>query len=274
MAEKTLNALVTQRIEITPGLIKLRVVPQGWELPEFSPGQYATLGLPGTTPRIALAEPEERPPLDPSKMVMRAYSIASSSVAREFLEFYVGLVRTGSLSPRLFGLKPGDALWMSNRFRGMFTLAEVPEGFHAVLIATGTGVAPYMSMIRTEITQGLKRRFAVFHGAYHSSDLGYHSELTTLDAVSPNFTYIATLSHAHEEPVPWKGHQGFVQKLWNDRILDKVWGFRPGPDNTHVFLCGNPYMIEEMTEILLGEGFTSHSKGTPGQIHSEQFFVK
>lgn len=274
MAEKTPNAVVTQRIEVTPDLIKLRVVPEGWELPEFQPGQYATLGLPGTARRCERADPEELPPTNPDKMVMRAYSVASSSIAREYLEFYVGLVRSGSLSPRLFSLRAGDRLWISTRFRGMFTLAEVPTEYNAVLIATGTGVAPYMSMIRTEIARGLSRRFAVFHGAYHSYDLGYHSELSTLDSLSPSFTYIPTLSHAHEEPAPWKGRRGFVQKLWTDGVLGEIWGFRPSPDNTHLFLCGNPFMIEEMTEILLKEGFRRHSPKAPGQIHSEQFFVK
>jgi len=275
MAEKIPNLVVTQRIEITPDLVKLRVAPVGWQLPAFTPGQYATLGLRGTAHRHERSDTEESPPNDPSKMIMRAYSVASSSIANEYLEFYVGLVRSGSLSPRLLALRPGDKLWISERFRGMFTLAEVPEKYSAVLIATGTGVAPYMSMIRTELARGLKRRFAVFHGAYHSYDLGYHSELSALAAVSPNFTYAPTLSHAHEEPVPWRGYQGFVQKLWADGVLEKAWGFRPTPDNTHVFLCGNPFMIEEMTEILLGEGFEKYSSKVPaGQIHSEQFFVK
>ncbi|MDH4033234.1 MAG: hypothetical protein OEV80_05490, partial [candidate division Zixibacteria bacterium] len=234
----------------------------------------ASLGLPGTTPRVGTQLPEERPPKDPAKLMIRAYSVASSSRAKEFVEFYVGLVHTGGLSPRILGLKVGDRLWMSEKFKGMFTLAEVPEQFNAVLVATGTGVAPYMSMIRTEIASGLKRRFAVFHGAYHSTDLGYHSELQTLDAVSEQFAYLPTLSHPHEEQVPWNGHTGFVQKLWTNGVLDKAWGFHPTADNTHVFLCGHPLMIEEMTDILVAEGFIKHSKREPGQIHAEQYFVK
>ncbi len=274
MADKEPNAIVTQRIEITPELIKMRVVPDGWILPEFAPGQFASLGLRGTVARVGTELPEERPPKDPNKLILRAYSIASSSVAKEFVEFYIGLVRTGSLSPRLLGLKPGDKLWMSEKFRGMFTLSELPEGFNAVLIATGTGVAPYMSMIRTEIAGGLKRRFAVFHGAYHSSDLGYHSELQTLDAIAEQFTYLPILSHPQEEAAPWKGHTGFVQKLWADGVLDEAWGFHPSATDTHVFLCGNPLMIDEMTGLLTKEGFVKHSKKTPGQIHAEQYFVK
>lgn len=274
MVDREPNAIVAQRIEISEGLIKLRLVPTGWELPDFKPGQYCTLGLPGKAIRNELAEIEEQPPGEPNKMILRAYSVASSSVTKEYIELYVGLVRTGSLSPRLFGLKRGDQLWMSTKFKGMFTLGHVPPDYNAVLIATGTGVAPYMSMIRTGLANGLKLRFAVFHGAYHSIDLGYHSELTMLDSISDTFSYFPTLSHAREEPIQWNGREGFVQKLWEDRLLEEKWGFKPAPDNTHVFLCGNPFMIDDMTELLQKDGFKKHSKKDPGQIHAEQYFVK
>jgi ferredoxin/flavodoxin---NADP+ reductase len=267
-----LNSIVGQRIEVTPGLIKLRVIPDGWKLPDFEPGQYSVLGLPGSASRYPSADPEENPP-DPDELIMRAYSIASSSVAREYLEFYISLVRAGSLTPRLLNLKPGDKIWMRPASKGMFTLSEVPGEFNVVLIATGTGVAPYMSMIRTELAEGVRHKFAVMHGACHASDLGYHDELSTLESANKNFTYLPILSHASEEVVPWKGHEGFVQSLWTTGVLDKEWGFRPKPKDTHVFLCGNPLMIDAMTDILEGEGFTKHLKQNPGQIHTEQYFV-
>jgi ferredoxin--NADP+ reductase len=183
-------------------------------------------------------------------------------------------VHSGSLSPRLFNLKAGDSVWLAERFKGMFTLSEVPNEFNILLIATGTGVAPYMSMIRTEITQGLQRRFAVVLGANHSVDLGYHEELKALDSISDNFHYLPILSLAHEEPVPWPGHQGFIQDLWQGGTIDKIWGFHPTSDNTHVFLCGNPIMIDIMVDILSEEGFKEHSLKQTGQIHLERFFTK
>jgi len=274
MSDDRLNGVVTQRIEITPQLIKLRVTPDGWELPKFTAGQYCVLALPASAPRSELASEEHPLPDDPNKLIRRAYSVASSSISNEYLEFYVGLVHSGALSPRLFALKSGDHLFLGDKLRGMFTLSEVPVEFNVVLAATGTGVAPYMSMIRTEIEDGLRRRFAVIHGACHSIDLGYNNELRTLDRLSQTFTYLPILSHAHEEPVPWKGYEGFVQKLWTDRVLEEKWGFKLTPENTHVFLCGNPMMIKEMTGILISEGFAEHSKKSPGQIHSEQYFVK
>lgn len=273
MAVKELNAIVSQRIEVTPNLIKLRVIPEGWELPDFEPGQYCVLGLPGSTLISPSADHEEIIP-DPDKIIMRAYSVASSSVAKEYIEFYIGLVRSGSLTPRLLSLKPGDKIWMGSKFKGMFTLSEVPNEFNVVLAATGTGVAPYISMIRTELAKGIRHRFAVIHGASHSSDLGYNDELTTLASANKNFTYLPILSNAHEEVAPWSGHEGFVQKLWTEGTLENAWGLQPTPENTHLFLCGNPLMIKSMMEILEKEGFKKHSKKNPGQVHIEQFFAK
>jgi len=153
----------------------------------------------------------------------------------------------------------------------MFTLSEVPTEFNIVLIATGTGVAPYMSMIRTEVTEGLRHRFAVIHGAYHAGDLGYRSELRMLDSASNIFSYLPIVSHPGEELAPWTGHEGFVQVIWTEGILDKAWGFHPNPDDTHVFLCGNPHMVKDMIELLGKEGFTVHSTEKPGTIHLEEY---
>jgi ferredoxin--NADP+ reductase len=270
MITKEPNAIVSQRIEVAPGLIKLRVVPDGWELPDFDAGQYSLLGLPGSAPRCADCDPDEKPP-DPSKLILRAYSVASSSLGREHLEFYISLVKSGELTPRLFNLKIGDRLWLSTHFSGIFTLSEVPEKFSVVLIATGTGVAPYMSMIRTEASEGVRHRFAVIHGARHSWDLGYHSQLTTLSELSRNFTYIPIISEPREEVVPWKGRAGLVQKIWTDGVLDRFWGFHPTPEDTRIFLCGNPNMISDMIELLGGEGFREHTEKSPGHIHLERY---
>ncbi len=270
MTDKQSNAIVSQRIEVAPGLVILRVVPQGWELPDFTPGQYAVLGLPGFAARCDNADLEEPPP-DPDEMIRRAYSIASSSKAKEYLEFYIALARSGALSPRLFNLNPGDRLWLSTEFSGMFTISDIPRKFNIVLIATGTGVAPYLSMIRSEVSEGLRHRFAVVHGAYHACDLGYHSELKMLDSASEIFSYLPVVSHPKDELAPWTGQEGFVQKIWTDGILDEAWGFHPKPENTHVFLCGNPHMVTDMIELLGKEGFTLHSVDTPGTIHLEEY---
>lgn len=271
MPEPKLNAVVTLRDEISPWLMILRIVADGWELPEFTPGQFAVIGLPGSVPRCALAEPED-PPADPNKLIRRAYSIASSSLARQFMEFYIALVTSGALTPRLFSLKIGDRLWLGPKVTGMFTLDQVPPDKHVVMIATGTGLAPYMSMLSTHLMCGGLRKFAVLHGARHSWDLGYRSQLMTLQHLCPNLAYFPTISRPKDEPAPWSGATGYVQDLWRSRVISAAWGFRPTPENTHIFLCGAPAMIDDMVALLGEEGFREQTKKEAGQIHVERYW--
>jgi ferredoxin--NADP+ reductase len=193
MGTPELNAVIQQRDEVAPGLVVIRVVPDGWELPDFTPGQFAVLGLPPEAPRCELADPDEEEH-KPGKLIRRAYSIASSSVAKAHLELYITLVRSGALTPRLFALEPGDRVWLGPKITGKFTLDDAPDDADLVLVATGTGLAPYMSMLRTMLPDGDGRRIAVFLGARHSWDLGYQAELLTLARRHPTFTYQSIIS--------------------------------------------------------------------------------
>ena len=271
MPSDQLNAILAQKIEVAPGLAIIRVAPDGWELPDFVPGQFSVLGLPGSASRCPDSDPEEEP-ADPDKVIPRAYSIASSSVAKEYLEFYITLVHSGALTPRLLNLNIGDRLWLGPKITGRFTLDNVPSDANVVMIGTGTGIAPYMSMIRSLLTPETRRHTAIIHGAYHSWDLGYSSELVSLARVSSRLNYIPVVSHPHEEPVPWTGRSGFVQDVWTEGLLAEKWGFQPAPGDTHVLLCGHPGMVEAMVAILQGEGFEEHSRKSPGQIHLERYW--
>ena len=266
-----LNAIVTQRIDFAPGLMVLRVAPEGWELPAFKPGQYSVLGLAASAPRCADAEPEDPTPA-PDAFIRRAYSIASSSMEQEYLEFYIAQVKSGALTPRLFSLQVGDRVWLSPKATGLFTLEQVPEDKNLVFISTGTGLAPYMSMIHTHLQPGQPRRIAIIQGARNSWDLGYRAELFHLQHLARNFTYIPVITRPAGELVPWKGHTGRLQAFWAQRELEKIWGFAPEPSHTHIFLCGNPDMIDAMKPLLEAEGFALHSKQVPGQIHVEEYW--
>lgn len=265
------NAVVTQKIHVSPELIVLRVAPDGWELPEFTPGQFAVLGLSPDTPRVNVASPEE-PNDKPGKMILRAYSVASSSRSREYIEFYINLVLSGRLTPRLFQLDRGDRVFLGKKITGMFTLDRVPEDKNVVLLATGTGLAPYMSMLRTMFPCRPDRRFVVVHGARNSWDLGYRGELSAMSRMSENLEYVTSITRPDEELVPWGGEIGYVQELWERGVVQHALGGRPTPETTHVFLCGNPGMVDSMQKILEAEGFTEHKTHRPGQIHTERYW--
>jgi ferredoxin--NADP+ reductase len=270
MPNTKLNAVVATKTELSPRLMIMRVVADGWQMQDFKPGQFAVLGLPGSAPRCQWSEPEPEP-APPEKLLRRAYSISSSSMTREFMEFYISLVTDGGLTPRLFSLDVGDHVWLSTKVTGLFTLDQVPQDKNIVMIATGTGLAPYISMLTSELRCGSPRHYAVLHGAYHSWDLGYRSELLSLQHLCHNLDYIATIDRPDEEPVPWSGPVGWVQELWNKGMVADAWGFKPTPANSHVFLCGFSAMIDEMVAILGKEGFREHTPKSPGEIHVERY---
>ncbi len=271
MAANALNAVVIHRFEVAPGLMVLRVAPDGWELPGFRPGQFAVLGLPAEARRCDLSDEEDDLPRS-GRLIRRAYSIASSSKQGRYLEFYITLVRSGSLTPRLFALEEGERVWLGSKITGTFTLDQAPDDTDVVMVATGTGLAPYMSMLRTGPAGWQRRRFAVLLGARHSWDLGYHGELLTMNRLSPNFHYEPVISRPAEEPVPWTGHAGYVQDLWRSDVLEAAWGARPTPRTASVFLCGNPDMIDDMLGVLDDEGFRRHTRGDQGQVFVEKYW--
>jgi ferredoxin--NADP+ reductase len=86
-----------------------------------------------------------------------------------------------------------------------------------------------------------------------------------------NFAYHPTITMPEKEPAGWSGDVRFIQDIWEDDVVEKKWGFKPTPENTHVFLCGNPNMTNGMTEALEKQGFKEHKKREPGQIHVEKF---
>lgn len=264
-----LNAIVQQVVQVSPIMKVFRIAPLGWELPDFKPGQFVAIALPSTVGKCPEATSEYAEP-EGERLIKRAYSVASSNLSKEYVEFYITLVHSGALTPRLFNLNIGDKIWLGGKFAGMFTLDQIQEDQNIVLIGTGTGVAPYMSMLRTDALHR-KGNIVVIHGASNSWDLGYSSELNLLQALSPKFKYVPTITVPEREYTPWAGRTEFIDKIWKDGTIEKLWGFKPSPENTHIFLCGNPNMVSGMIECLEAEGFKEHSRKEPGQIHAEKF---
>jgi ferredoxin--NADP+ reductase len=299
------NATVSSRVEVAPGLIILRVAPD--KLPfEFKAGQYVVLGLKPSEPRIYEAEAEAagvvavgaveaagvaapvagtpesqeavaaqatasaRAAADPDRMIRRAYSIASESRADEYLEFYLTVVMSGELTPRLFNLKIRDRLYVGPKAVGVFTLDKAP-GKHILMIGTGTGLAPYMSMLRSELDCNGSRKFVIVHGARFSWDLGYRTELTGLARHCNNFHYMPVITRPQED-VTWRGRSGYLQNLVASGAIEEETGLPLTPDNFDVFLCGNPGMIETVIAWAESRGFIRDKGHDIGTLHTEEYW--
>ncbi|HID35079.1 MAG TPA: ferredoxin--NADP reductase [Anaerolineae bacterium] len=260
------NATVVQKILIRPNLMILRVTTDEPRM-TFASGQYTTLGLYGYEPRSENSEPEAIPS-NPDKLIQRAYSIASARHETQQFEFYISQVKTGQLTPRLFHLKVGDRLFMGRRIVGVFNLSDAPKDKDVVMIATGTGITPYISFLRSHIMERPESKMVVVQAAAHQGDLGYFSELVFLNNAFPNFYYIPTLTDADKL---WPGYRMWIEEMLEAGVLRKETGVDCDPEKTHVYLCGNPTMVKNVSQWLIEHGYQKKTRKTEGTLFVEEF---
>jgi len=263
------NATLVERQDLNELLSIVRVRPDTGRVPEFTPGQFITLGLPRELPPEVPAARPKRPGRIP--LIKRAYSIASTPRETESYEVFVVLVADGKLTPALWTLNHGGRVWMDDQAKGEFTLAGVPPDKDLVMVSTGTGVAPFLSMLRAYRGTGHWRRLVMINGVRHVSDLGYRAELEAACRADPTIRYIPIVSR---EPAPaaWHGLRGHVQAVLDDAVYEKHVGAPLDPAECHVFLCGNPAMIDDVERLLQQRGFTTHARQTPGNLHLERYW--
>jgi ferredoxin--NADP+ reductase len=257
MSEYGNNATILSREDINPELMVLKVRPDSGVIVPFEPGQYGELALPEL--------------IQSAKLQRRAYSIASAKTTEDHYEFYVVCVQDGAITTKLWELKAGDRLWLGPKVKGKFTLEPVPPDSNIISIATGTGLAPFVSMYRSYRNTGKWRSFTIIHGVRFPHDLGYADELRAHAASDPNFFYIPTVTRAADGE-GWTGHHGRVNTVFEDGTYEKVAGRKFEPSTCQLFLCGNPEMIDSMESFLIGRGFKLHQKKEPGQIHLERYW--
>jgi ferredoxin/flavodoxin---NADP+ reductase len=248
-AEKFYRARIVQRRDISEDLWVIWVDPGGAY--RFEPGQYATLGV-----------------VTPEKHLERAYSIVSAP-QEESLEFFIELVPLGNLTPQLYPRHVGDELTLRKIPKGRLTLDTSSGRTNHLLLGTVTGVAPFVSYVRSLRHRSKDGKFNGEHklflleGASRSWELGYREELEQLAAEVPWLTYVPTISRPNEDQA-WKGETGRVDDLV--RKYTDSWGLTP--ENTTTYLCGNPSMIENSKGILKRRGWQKDA------IREEAFYVQ
>lgn len=247
---------------ITPELMRIVVTPDEAPKP-FSPGQYVAIGLPSTAKRFDGAPVEPEPP-KPDSWIKRAYSIASSPKEAGILEFYIAVLPTGALTARLVALNEGERLFCAAKITGTFTLDGVKDGSRLIFISTGTGLAPFISMLRNGVLETSAKSIALLHGVRYPSDLGYREEVEAFSNKYPGrLQYVPVVSRGGDA---WAGIKGHVQQVFAQGVVT------PDAVTDHIFMCGNPAMIEELEVSLTAKGFIVHSKKTPGNLHVEKYW--
>lgn len=266
---KHYNATVVAISDHSPELRTIHVRPDV-PLDPFISGQYVTLGLEGSVPRTGTETPEFRQ-VDPSKMVLRAYSISSPGDRTDEIEFYVALVAGGSLTPRLWTLQAGDRVQIGRRVIGNFTIARA-QTRQILMVGTGTGIAPFIAFAR-QAAHDPERRYVLLHGGTHRRELGYYGELHALARQLPNFQYLPACSRPHLDPT-WPGQTGRLTVFFQDggALLREKSGFELDPLQTDVYLCGSPGMVKDIHAILDPLGYRKWSTTCDGSLHIEEYW--
>lgn len=231
------------RREIAQGLVVIRVSA---DRPfAFEPGQYATLGL---------ARPD-------GSLVKRPMSIASSADDLSEYEFFVRLVPGGDFTPVLWQQRMGDVVQITGP-KGRFLLQD--DGHACVFVASGTGLAPFMSMIRTLEARGQRREIVLVHGVSRDADLAWREELEGMAArPSSPLRYVPTVSRPQQCP-DWKGLTGRAE----DVLASQLDRYGLVPANATIYACGHPQMIETVAAMAGARGFVKE------QIRRELFWAK
>jgi ferredoxin--NADP+ reductase len=238
---------IVARRDWAPGLTTLTIDAA---IQPHTPGQFVNLGL-------------ERG----AELVRRSYSIASAPGAP--LEFYLKEVPGGALTPELVRLPIGARVLVEQKPQGFFTLDYVPPCRDMWFVATGTGLGPFIAMLRAQEVWRRFERVVVVHGARHIEHSSYGEELAAFAAAHPGrFTRASVISGgAHGPALP-----GRVTTAFADGSLEGSVGFSLEPERSHLMLCGNPDMILELTALLANRGLRKHRVRTPGHISAEKYW--
>jgi ferredoxin/flavodoxin---NADP+ reductase len=217
---------------------------------DFKAGQYI---------KVALDIEGER--------IGRPYSLVNAPQDRP-LEVYFNEVPEGPLTPPLSALNPGDEVWMTDTAGGVFTLETVEPAETLWLLATGTGLGVYLSILRTAEPWERFKRVILIHGVRQAADLAYGETLAEIARqYGERFSFVAAVSR-EQSPGALPGR---ITDLLTSGQLEAEVGATIDPATSHVMLCGNSAMIKDAKAILEARGLVRHRRHAPGQYTTEQY---
>lgn len=227
----------------------------------YVPGQYA---------RIALQVG--------GQPVWRAFSFVSAPHERQ-LEFVAVLIPDGLFTSRLREVQPGDVIWIEHENYGFLTTDRFVDGEDLWMLATGTGIGPFLSMLRDDQVWQQFRRIFLVHGARHEAELVYREELRRMQSVTAEgragLSLLSCLTRAERgksaEPDRHR-IEGRMTAAWDSGALESVAGAAITASSSRVMLCGNPQMIEDMRARLHARGMKPCRRMAPGQFLTENYW--
>lgn len=217
----------------------------------FQAGQFVKIGL----------EVEEG-------VIGRPYSLCNPP-DEKVLEFYFIEVPGGELTSRLVRLQVGDKLLVAPRANGFMVLDEVPPARHLWLMATGTGIGPFLSILDTVTPWERFEKVVLVYAVRTLEELSYQARIQALQRkYGEQFVFVPFISR---EMIEFALHGRIPQAIAAGSLESKV-GLQLNATDSQVMLCGNPQMIEDTLQVLMARGMKKHKRKEPGQITVEHYW--
>lgn len=242
-----LTGRITENRQWTQGLYSLTFhAPLG----DFKPGQFV---------RVALEIDGE--------IVARPYSLVSTP-ADDGFEIFFNIVPDGPLTPRLAALQRGDAIMVADKPYGFLTVDEVPIARHLWMLATGTGVGPFVSILKSDTVWRKFEKTVLVYSARTASELAYRDIIEDIcKRYGQQFSFMPLVTR---EKIDGVINARITEAIANGE-LERQAGVEINADDSHVMMCGNSEMITDVTALLGDRNMRKHLRREPGHITTEKY---
>ena len=220
------------------------------DLGGYEAGQFVRIGLP-----------------DGDDVLSRPYSLVNTPGERH-LEVYFNIVEEGPLSPRLFALQAGDEILVADNPSGFLTISEIPECKHLWMIATGTGIGPFLAILKSETVWERFEKVVLCYSVSYAEELAYQESIRQIMSEHPDqFVYVPIVTRADHEGALGKRIPALIQ----DGSLEARVGITINSDDSHVMMCGSSDMIADVSAELATRDMKKHRRRNPGHFTTEKY---
>ena len=220
------------------------------DLDGYQAGQFVRIGL-----------------RDGEEVIARPYSLVNTP-EENHLEVYFNIVEEGPLSPRLFALQAGDDVLVSDRPSGFLTINEVPEAPHLWMIATGTGIGPFLAIAKSDAVWRKFEKVVLCYSVSYAGELAYRDIIDEIaQQRGDQFCFAPIVTREKIDGA--LAHR--VPTIMQDGSLEKFAGVEISADNSQVMMCGSSDMITDVSEALLARGMKKHRRRDPGHFTTEKY---
>ena len=204
---------------------------------------------------------------DGDDVLARPYSLVNTP-EEPHLEVYFNIVEEGPLSPRLFELKPGDDVLVSDNPSGFLTVSEIPDSRHLWMIATGTGIGPFLSILKSAAAWQRFEKVILCYSVSYAEELAYRDLIEKVASTrGEQFRFVPIVTREAAQGTLGKR----VTSLMQDGSLEQFTGLSINAADSHVMMCGSSTMITDVSAALNSRGMKKHRRRDPGHFTTEKY---